>query len=143
LYALSQWRHEVYGIYMRVSLFGLSSRHTNLMHMSIELVQLVLPTSVYNTLLNASLPTCVYAHNMIFDTCFSKSVLSIHVCLLVHATWHVFYHSFGSFLTSLDLYVQILELGLKWILPPRIKAYLMEQTEWLLLLPIQFLLISS
>ena len=57
--------------------------------------------------------SCMYPHDTIFDICFSDLILSIHMCLLVHATWHSFYHSLGSFLTLLDLNVQIPKLELK------------------------------
>ena len=40
-----------------------------------------------------------------FNTCLSDSDLSIHVYLFMHVTWHSSYHSLGSFLTPLDLYV--------------------------------------
>ena len=52
------------------------------------------------------------------------SDLSIHVCLSLHATWHSSYHSLGSFLTPLELDVQISEIGQTWILLLRIKLTL-------------------
>jgi len=67
---------------------------------------------------------CACAHDTIFDICFSNFDLSIHVWLPVHVTWHSFYHLLGSFLTLLDLHVQILELELKWTHPPKIELIL-------------------
>jgi len=40
---------------------------------------------------------CVTVHDTVFDICFFKSVLSIHVCLLVHAAWLHFYHLMTAF----------------------------------------------
>ena len=52
------------------------------------------------------------------------SNLSMHVCLYLHITWHSSYHSLGSFLTPLNLHVQISELGQTWILLLRTKLTL-------------------
>jgi len=67
--------------------------------------------------------TCIYWFTWCFRLCFCVPMLttqfstyafqfdlSIHMCLLVHATWPHFTYSLGSFLTTLDLHVQISEL---------------------------------
>jgi len=104
LYTLSRWRHEVYVIYMRVCLFGLFPRRINLMNPSTELVQLVLPHLRIDTFLDV--------------------LFHARVCMLMHATWHSFYYSLGSFLTPMPTHVQILELKLKWIYPLRTELIL-------------------
>ena len=58
--------------------------------------------------------SCVPVLMTLFSIYAFDSDLSIHVCLSMHATWHLSYHSLGSFLTPLDLHVQILDVGPWW-----------------------------
>ena len=70
------------------------------MNLSTELVLLALPTFTYNTLLDVFTCLCVCSRHDL-DTSFSESVSSIHVCLIVHATWLHFTYSLGCFLLTL------------------------------------------
>ena len=54
---------------------------------------------------------CLYSWHSFWYMLLADSDLSIHACLPVHATWHYLTYSLGWFLTTLDLYVQISELG--------------------------------
>ena len=68
LYELRWWRQGIYGIYMRVSLFGLFPWRINLMNSQFELVQLVLSIFTPNILLNVSF---IWLCVPIFTTWFS------------------------------------------------------------------------
>ena len=46
---LQMKKNGIYGIYIRVFFFGLSPGRTNLMDSATEFIQLVLPTSIFNT----------------------------------------------------------------------------------------------
>jgi len=66
---------------------------------------------------------CAYANDTVLNACLGFR-LSVHMYLPLHATWHASYHSLGSFLTPLDVHVQISELGLTCILLLRTKLTL-------------------
>jgi len=59
-----------------------------------------------------------YAQDTVFNTCFWFEFIDTHV-LVPAATWHLSCHLLRSFLTPLDLHVQISELGaygFSWLL---------------------------
>jgi len=137
LYILSWWWSDVYGIYMRVSLFGLSSWRTNFMDLAIELIQSILPTSTYNTFCwwfiacldeyalisiqyNLLLDLVRFYLNLLFTIClldFSTwPTITLDTRVLpMHTTWLHFIYSLGYFFwQSVDLRVYISEFGLWW-----------------------------
>ena len=101
---------------MRVFLFRLFPRGINLMNLSTEPVQLVL-LLLYISLLDASF-MFLYActHDTVFNTCSFDSDLSIHVCLSLHTTWQLPYHSSRSF-DSPEFICPDLRAWSLWILP--------------------------
>ena len=127
IYTYTRARAHTY-LYLRVSLFELSSRRTNLMNLDFGLLQLFLPTSTYNTFMCDRIYThitdyftflhvlvLIYLH-LLFTVCLVDlrtwpTVIPAHVCLPVHATWLHFMYSLGYFLTIPDLHVQNPELG--------------------------------
>jgi len=75
LFKLSLRWHKVYGIYIRVFLFGLSLRRNNIINSQSELVQLVLFTLVFNAcLMSLRKFVCVFAHDTVFNVCFSIQI---------------------------------------------------------------------
>ena len=93
LYKFSLWWHKIYGIYMRISLFGLSSRCINLMNTQSELVQLVLSIFVFNAcLMSLRIITCAYAHDTVFNACFL-----IQICRYMIFTWFRTYYWFSDY----------------------------------------------
>ena len=128
LYALSRWRHKVYDIYMRVSFFGLFYRCTNFMNPSTEFVQLVL--------LHLRITHCLMSHFMLVCVCswcgfwYMLSRVGFYWCTYVYLCTPLdtyFTTHWLVFLTLMDLHVQILEFGLKWILPPRTELILQSR----------------
>ena len=114
---------------MRVSLFGLYPRQTNLMNLTFGFIQLVLAASTYNTF-NICYITCyACARSVVFykysysssesiycplPACrtWTQHVTFVHVCFSVHGTWHSFYIIVGLLSWKpLDLHVQSPNLG--------------------------------
>ena len=59
-----------------------------------------------------STSSCMFMLTTRFSMHDYDSVLSLHVCLSLLATWHSYHHSPGEFyLTPLDPHVQVMELG--------------------------------
>jgi len=117
LYKLRRWWHEIYGIYMRVFLFGLFLRCINLMNSKSEPVQLVLSTLIFIALLYISLHAYVSMCSQ-YDFWYMLLLIRIYrytcACLcrplgfIIRTRWIAFWQ-------PLDLHVQNLEFGLWWI----------------------------
>jgi len=86
-------RYKVY-IYIRVSLFGLSPRRTNIMNSTIDLIQLVLPTSTYNIIWLCVLITLFSIHDLLTFWSSPDSIISTVNCLsaLLEFTTHFHVH---------------------------------------------------
>jgi len=95
-FSLNLWFYYYYYyyiIYAYILAYHLCS--ISLVSYSYHIIQCMFPAWYYLLSLCLLLHAC--AHDMIFNTCFFNSNLSVYVCLSQHATWHSPHHSLGSF----------------------------------------------